>query len=964
MPCDDKRARRPDVMFFLFLFFLLPMTGLLAQGARSTISGRVIDQSGAVLQGAQISVAPRGAVVVSNVQGQFFVSNLDPGTYTLTVSYVGFDSATKTVEVAAGKSVTADITLRIPSQNAEVLVTAPRPSAEASAINIQRTADNIVQVLPSEVIRSLPNANMADALGRLPSVTLERDEGEGKYVQVRGTEPRLTNTTIDGINVPSPESGVRQIKFDAIPADIVEAVAINKTLQANMDGDGIGGSVNLVTKSAGQHPMINVSQMGGYTPIAGGRGLTETSATAGRRFGSEKRFGILFGGTYDWNGRGIDDVEPVADVATRPGGSTERHFGSIDLRQYQYYRSRWGLTGSGDYQLSNNSNIHVRGLFSDFKNYGSRWVYSLTDNTQGIQLLDSNGCDTDDSGVTVGPCEGTPTFNNSIRRPDITIGNFAAGGKHVLTSSWLAWDAAGSRSSDTNRAPGSASFKSTLDASACQYDPAATTDVYRPQFTPVCYTEAYNPANMTVSRITNDHGHSQQVNVTGDVSAGKDYHLGTRQSAIEIGGKYRRAHKYDDTYSDRLDPLVSIPMSLFPSGFSNDNFYDGAYPLGPAPTYEDALAFSNANPAAFRARTTKGIDPGNYDLVETVSAGYVMDTVDFSTNARLVAGLRVENTDLTTLSFDTKANTLSVRANGSYLNVLPSVSLRYAFTPDTNIRLAYSRGLSRPDPQDIAQSVTFTSTGSPGSLKNTASLGNPDLKAERADNIDVLFERYLRPFGLVSGGFFYKNLTDPIVTSTRVLNDFQPTPIAPVGTYTVTQPFNAGSAWIAGFEAAYTHHLSSLPGLLGGLGISANYGYTASRATGLVGRSDHPRLLRNAPNTWNISPTYDHGRVSIRVGLSYNQANIFSYEFQDGTDGADATPGGVTGPFGDLYFYSHLQVDAQGSVNLGRQVTFVMYGLNLTNEVFGFYQGDPQYMIQREYYKPSIAFGLRWSVGR
>ena len=247
MPSADKRTSRLDIMFFLtfLLVSLLPTSGLLAQGGKSTISGRVTDESSAVLQGAQISLAPRGAVVVSNVQGQFFISNLDAGRYTLTVSYVGFESATKTVEVAADKNVTADISLRIPSQDAEVLVTAPRLSAEASAINIQRTADNIVQVLPSEVIRSLPNANMADALGRLPSVTLERDEGEGKYVQIRGTEPRLTNTTIDGINVPSPESGVRQIKFDAIPSDIVEAVAISKTLQANMDGDGIGGSVNL-----------------------------------------------------------------------------------------------------------------------------------------------------------------------------------------------------------------------------------------------------------------------------------------------------------------------------------------------------------------------------------------------------------------------------------------------------------------------------------------------------------------------------------------------------------------------------------------------------------------------------------------------------------------------------------------------------------------------------------------------
>jgi outer membrane cobalamin receptor len=144
--------------------------------------------------------------------------------------------------------------LDVEAQSLEVLVTAERASGEAEAVNRELVADNIVQVLPAEVIRSLPNANMADALGRLPSVTIERDEGEGKYVQIRGTEPRLANLTIDGVNTPSPESGVRQIKLDAIPADIVESVEINKTLQANMDPDGIGGSVNLVTKTAGERP--------------------------------------------------------------------------------------------------------------------------------------------------------------------------------------------------------------------------------------------------------------------------------------------------------------------------------------------------------------------------------------------------------------------------------------------------------------------------------------------------------------------------------------------------------------------------------------------------------------------------------------------------------------------------------------------------------------------------------------
>jgi TonB-dependent receptor len=879
----------------------------------------------------------------------------------LTISYVGFAPLTKTVEIGDTANVSVDATLQVQTQNLEVLVTEERPSAEAAAINRERTADNIVQVLPAEVIRSLPNANMADALGRLPSVTLERDEGEGKYVQVRGTEPRLTNTTVNGMNVPSPESGVRQIKFDAIPADIVEAVEINKTLQANMDGDGIGGSVNLVTKTAGERPTINFSEMGGYTPIVGGRGLTETSGTLGKRFGPQKRFGILAGGTYDWNGRGIDDIEPVSDIATGANGSSQRYFESIDVRQYKYYRSRWGLAGGADYKPAEGSNIYLRWLYSDFKNYGDRTVYSLTDNTPGIQLLGSNGCDTDANGTTIAPCTGTPSFNTQIRRPDIAIGNLLLGGKHVLNSSWYSWNLSASRSKLENVAAGQANFSSTLDTSTCQFSPALTKDVYRPQWTPSCFTEAYNQSGYTLSRISQDFGLSAQLNLQADGALAKRYHAGSNVATIEIGGKFRNNHKFDDTYSTRLNPNNDILLSQFQSRFSNQNYYGGSYQAGPNPAYQDVIKFANANLNAFSSSSTQGVDPANYNLIEKVAAGYIMNTIDLPNRVHFVAGVRFENTNLTTLSFDNQTNLLADRASGSYLKVLPSASIRYGITQNDYLRLSYARGLSRPDPQDIAQSVTFTTTGSPGSIKNTATLGNPNLRAETADNIDVLFEHYLKSFGMISGGFFYKNLTDPIVTKTFVLSNFQPSPIAPQGTYTVTQPVNAGSAWISGFEAAYTERFPFLQGRFSGLGISANYGYTSSRITGLTGRSDQPRLLRNAPNTWNLSPTYDFGRLSFRAGLSYNQANIYSYNVQDGTDGSDPTPGGLKGPFGDIYFYSHLQVDAQGSVRLAHGLNFVMYGLNLTNEVFGFYQGSPSYMIQREFYRPTIAAGFRWS---
>ncbi|MCU1317245.1 MAG: TonB-dependent receptor [Candidatus Acidoferrum typicum] len=949
--------------FCTLLFLLACSISLIpvarAQSGKGSIAGRVTDSSSGALIGAQVAVQPKSVNVVSDTQGQFFINDLEPGSYTVTITYVGFQSFTKTVSVTAGQVATADAKMDVESQNLQVLVTAERASGEAEAINRELTADNIVQVLPTEVIRSLPNANMADALGRLPSVTIERDEGEGKYVQIRGTEPRLANLTIDGVNTPSPESGVRQIKLDAIPADIVESVEINKTLQANMDPDGIGGSVNLVTKTAGERPTVNIGGMGGYTPIINGRGLVETAGTVGQRFGHDKRFGALIGGTYDWNGRGIDDLEPVPDIAAFPGGPTARYFEAIDIREYRYYRSRWGLAGSVDYKPSDGSTIYIRGLYSDFHNYGDRWVYSLTDNTQGIKLLGSNGCATDANGVTTAPCTGVPSFNDQIRRPDYAIGSVLLGGKHVLTTTWYTWDISASRSSQVGQiGDRTASFNADgLPSSSCQYDLANTKNLYLPQWTRSCFTEAYaNQSNFPLHRMQTNHGLTAQLNLQGAGAAAKRYHLGSHLSTVEIGGKFRNAHKFANTFTDNYSPSgtgTPLLLSQFSNKLTNNNYYNGAYKLGPNPNFFDIYnAFTadlSAHPNSYSLSTDTS---SQFDLIEKVSAGYVMNTIDFN-KIRLVAGVRFEGTNLDTVTpvFDANNNFLgNTKLNGSYVKALPSASLRFALKTDTNLRLIYSRGFSRPDPQEIAQAVSVDNTANP----ILVGLGNPNLKPETADNIDVLFEHYLNPFGVITAGYFYKNLTEPIITHTFdnvTTGTFGSATCSTTTTCRVTQPVNAGSAWINGFEAAYLQHLSFLPGAFAGLGISANYGYTASRTSfgPDFGRTDHPRLVRNAPHTWNISPTYDRRRISMRVGLSYNAQNIAGY----------GAPG--TGPFGDNYFYPHLQFDAQGSVRLNHGLSFVMYGLNINNEVFGFYNGSPQYMVQREFYKPTIAAGVRWS---
>ena len=177
---------------------------------------------------------------------------------------------------------------------------------------------------------------------------------------------------VDGVTIPSPESGVRQIKLDTIASDLVDSVEVNKTLQANIDADGIGGSVNLVTKTASETPTLAIYGVGGYTHIIGGRPVDQFGATIGKRFLADKKLGVLIGGTYDFNGRGINDIEPVPTAT-----SATPHYDSMDYRDYIYYRTRYGFTGSADYKLNEASDISLRGLFSTFRNWGNKWVYSL-----------------------------------------------------------------------------------------------------------------------------------------------------------------------------------------------------------------------------------------------------------------------------------------------------------------------------------------------------------------------------------------------------------------------------------------------------------------------------------------------------------------------------------------------------------------------------------------------------------
>ena len=939
------------------------LTPILAQSGKGTVTGRVVDSGGGVMQGAEVELQPLGIKTATNNQGEFTFPDIAPGAYKVSVNFVGFSASTSDVTVTAGGTAHADVTLEVAGTSEQVLVTAERVHGEAEAINRTRTAENILQVLPAEVITSLPNANVADAIGRLPSVTLERDEGEGKYVQIRGAEPRYSNVTIDGVNIPSPESGVRQIKLDIIPSDLVESVEINKTLLANMDGDAIGGSVNMRTKTAGEQPTISLFGLGGHTPILNGRDVTNFGGTIGKRFGKDKRLGVLFGGAYDWNGRGINDVEPALNVIQcdpnncgSPSANAP-YYGTYqgeDIREYRYYRARFGFEGSVDYKLNDNSMVYVRGLYSHFDNFGDRWVYSPTINSYTTSPFQ-------------GGTDGAMTMNAQIRRPVEQIGSVVAGGHHVWATSTLSWELSASRSASADHGYSSSNFAPN-DPSSPLNNVQFNVDLsnpYRPRFPVENGVNIYDPTQYFWQGLDVNKSRSAHVNLQASVSYTKAYSWNGHFGTFDMGVKVRNGHKYEeanDVVYTANDPS-SLPLSMFPITLTDPNYYGKSYSLGPLPNYNAIKSYFTGNPSAFSVDTNAthtNNDPSNFDLIERVVAGYFMNSIYFG-KFRLYAGLRFEGTSEDVLGyqvlFDENGNYVStspLRKNGGYIDPLPSAELRYSVTPDSAIRLAYGRGIARPNFGDLAPSLQLSPV--PGGI-STSSIGNPNLKATHANNYDLLFEQYLKPLGMIQAGFFYKTISDPIYA---VQTDNVQYP-GFTELFRQTGPVNGASAWLWGFEIAYQQRLAYLPGPLGALGISANYSYTASRANFTADvaplRTDHPALQRQAPHTWNISPTYDRGRVSVRVGLTYNSANIFFYNYTDGA------PLGIKGPNGDDYLYAHLQIDAQGSVRLPKGFTALVYGLNLNNEVFGFYNGSPTWVVQREYYKPTFGAGLRWNSG-
>ena len=348
-----KEYRYLALMALFIVTVFLPGIAV-AQDGTGVVYGTVTGPAGGVITNCEVTVEGTNIVSETGIDGSYRLAPVPVGEHTLVFSYLGLQTGNAVVTVTAGEAVSQDMTL---VYGGEIEVRgSPLLAGQAKALNRQKNAINITNIVASDQIGRFPDKNAAEATQRIPGVSLNRDMGEGRYIIIRGTEARLNSTTVNGERIPSPEAGVRNVALDTIPADLLESIEVSKALRPDMDGDSIGGTVDLVTRRAPEETRVSVSLGAGYSAL-----MEETapngSFTFGGRVGDEKKWGLLLTGSGSDTKRGADGIEPEYD---------DGYLDTLEFRDYTTERERYGVTADIDYRASQRSNYYLRGLWTNY----------------------------------------------------------------------------------------------------------------------------------------------------------------------------------------------------------------------------------------------------------------------------------------------------------------------------------------------------------------------------------------------------------------------------------------------------------------------------------------------------------------------------------------------------------------------------------------------------------------------
>ena len=816
-----------------FLLFLICLAGICclsshavqAQEKNGVLRGRVFDEAGQTLPGATVYLEEVQSGVVSDVNGFYLISKIPAGQYHLQVSYVGYATQKVTVNVKAGETIEKDFRLKSESKQLEMVEVGGSFQGYQRATNYRKSSLNLRDVVSADQVGRFPDANIGDAMKRIPGINVQYDQGEARFGQIRGTSPDFSSVTINGNRLPSAEGDIRNVQLDLIPADMIQTIVVNKVVTPDMDADAIGGSVNLVTKSSPAKRILNATVGTGFNLISD-RMQANVAFTYGDNFFNDK-LGLILSASYQNNPIGSDNAE----FEWTKDDNGNDYVNDYQVRQYFVQRERQSYSLSLDYKFNLNHRIG---------------------------------------------------FMERQRTMD-----FALNGEHLFGTTLLNWNLSYAKATEWRPNERYIAYKKemvqfTPDLSNTR-TPYMIPDNAADMVLGAAAGYVWDELTEQQEDITED-DFKASLNLNIPLRMGNKVNYLKLGGKVVAKSKDRDLEFYKYTPIDE-DAFTAQTFEHLKNQTRSD-FYAGDYQAGTFVDKEYLGDLDLNNSDLFEKEENKEELSEMFEAHETVSSGYVRYDHIFSNAFQGMIGVRLENTHLKyqgkrlDLNEDTEEISLSdtPEETDSYLNVLPSVLFKYDATDALSFRLAYTTTIARPKYFDLVPHISLETKD--GEVK--LSVGNPNLDATYSHNIDFGVDYSFPSFGMVSGGFYYKKINDFIVTQ-----EFRDGEYNGIVYDEMDQPLNGGKANLWGLEFAWQRDFGFIAPALRYFGLYANYTYTHSKITDFqLDREDEEGnelndedlpLAGSPKHLANVSLYFERKGLNVRV--SYNHASDFIDEF-------------------------------------------------------------------------------------
>ena len=910
---------------FLLLFTATVNTAIADEKAnvtkQGTVRGRIIDATKQTLPSASIYIEKLHTGVTSDVNGFYTFSNLDPGTYTVKVSYVGYSPVELKITIPAGRTLEKDVVLNEGVELQEVVVGGAF-QGQRRAINSQKNNMGITNVVSADQVGKFPDSNIGDALKRISGINVQYDQGEARFGQVRGTSADLSSVTINGNRVPSAEGDTRNVQLDLIPADMIQTIEVNKVVTADMDGDAIGGSINLVTKNSPYKRTIAATAGTGYNWVSE-KAQLNLGFTYGDRFFNDK-LGLIVSASYQNSPSGSYDTEFVWEQDDN--GKT--YVNDYQIRQYYVTRERQSYSAALDWDINANHKLTFKGIFNNRNDWENRYRTTLKD-------LDPDGNAT----VRIQTKAGTPDNRNARLERQRTM-DFALSGEHLFGALSMDWHASYAKASEER--PNERYIDFQLKKQKFDMD---LSDERQPFASPKTGSTMTLNDEFSLKELTEQQEDIKEQDLKFSANFKLPFKNGNK---LKFGAKVVRKTKDKEVDFYEYSPLdedAFMTNSLANTvDQTNKNFMpNNKYQAGiyASKEYTGSLDLNNAS--LFEKEQVQEELAGNFNARETVTSGYLRFDQKLTKDVELMTGLRIENTNLAytgrTYDADEDLTSKTDRQRNSYINFLPSLLVKWNVNDDFKVRGSFTQTLSRPKYSALVPSVNIKRSD------NEITIGNPELKPTVSYNFDLSADYYFRSIGLISAGIFYKKIDDFIVDQVSTNYEYQG------NTYTrFTQPKNAGNANLVGVELSYQRDFSFIAPALKCVGFYGTYTYTHSRVEdfNFEGRENEKDLsMPGSPeHTANASLYFEKGGLNLR--LSYNFASDFIDEMGEST-------------FYDRYYDKVNYMDVNASYTFGKKfkTTFYAEANNLLNQPLRYYQGTKDRTMQAEYYGVKVNAGVK-----